>query len=498
MKNIIYATLIGISQLLGINTIIAQNNIPISNITEIEVSGIIPVVLVQDENEFMDLSKINNEWREVLKYSIKGNTLKIKTSKSETTVQKDKPLTIHLKDLSKIKLEGITNIKTSGIFKLNTLSIEMSGISSANLELDVKELYLSNEGAAKIKLTGKAEQAKFDLKGVSHTNGEKFQIGDLHIDAEGASNGKTQVLKEVSGEISGVSKFEILGTPENSIEYSGIYSKRSNEDYIALISIGDTNFLHVDTTTFRWGDKTIIIFSDSTSSTNRVKDTIPHPRLKWSGIDIGLNGLMNNSNSTDLSNPAGTAPEDRTDFMEIDLRHSWMFRLNFLELDFKTKNERFGILTGLGFEWNSYELKNNVRLTAKGRSIIDPNTNPTNQNYTYGIYDSTTNFSKNRLKTFKLNVPVLLEANFGKEKDFYIVGGAIFGFNLKSKMKYKSSNGKEKLKEDFNINPLSASLHAKIGYKGTALFATYGMSTLFEKNDGPEVHPFSLGLSFNL
>lgn len=257
----------------------------------------------------------------------------------------------------------------------------------------------------------------------------------------------------------------------------------------------DSSIVNGDTTRFKWGNKIVVIFDD-TAIHNILPDTFKKNKFRWAGVDFGVNGLLNSSGSMTLKDPAGTAPKDRTDFMDVDLRHSWMLRINPLEFNIRTKNQRIGILTGLGFEWNSYELSNNVRLIQNGGNYVDSSGSLTNA-YTWGLVDSSRSYSKNRLKTFTLNVPLLVDINLGKNKDLYLVAGGIFGLNMNSKMKYKSGDGKEKVKHDFNINPLRMSLYAKVGYQGVGFFASYGLNGLFAEDKGPQVTPFSLGISFN-
>ncbi|MDT8413062.1 MAG: hypothetical protein RQ875_11400 [Vicingaceae bacterium] len=49
--------------------------------------------------------------------------------------------------------------------------------------------------------------------------------------------------------------------------------------------------------------------------------------------------------------------------------------------------------------------------------------------------------------------------------------------------------------QDFNTNPFRVSLTTRFGYGRINLFTTCGLTPLFEKNRGPELHAFSVGVT---
>jgi hypothetical protein len=155
----------------------------------------------------------------------------------------------------------------------------------------------------------------------------------------------------------------------------------------------------------------------------------------------------------------------------------------------------------MGTEWNNYELKHNIKLNSKGGRFVHDEVNEFNQDYTWGEVDTVLSYSKNRFKTWFINVPVMLEWNAGnhKNKSFHLSAGAIFGLNLQTKMKYKYNyNGddkKVKSKQSFNTRPFRTSLTARAGIGWFTVFGTYSVTSLFEKDRGPELYPFTVGIS---
>jgi len=60
----------------------------------------------------------------------------------------------------------------------------------------------------------------------------------------------------------------------------------------------------------------------------------------------------------------------------------------------------------------------------------------------------------------------------------------------------KHGGTKDKDRSSFNINAFEYAATARVGYKDVGLFATYSLTPLFESGKGPELTPFSIGISF--
>jgi hypothetical protein len=255
-----------------------------------------------------------------------------------------------------------------------------------------------------------------------------------------------------------------------------------------------------DTTRVKWRNTQILIIDDNVSIQRVPKKRRNH----WAGIDLGINGFVNSSGSFDLRNDPdleNTNPKEVTQFMELDYAKSWKVGINFWEHFFKLKEHHVGLVTGLGLEYNNYELRNNVRLIANGGSFVNDNLTAFNEDYTWGIVDTSLQYSKNRFKTFYITAPFLFEINTGqhKNKSFHISTGAILGYKFKTKMKYKyeedGDTQKYKDNQNFNTNPFKVDLTARVGYGWFTAFATYSLTPLFEKDRGPELHAFSVGMA---
>jgi hypothetical protein len=176
-------------------------------------------------------------------------------------------------------------------------------------------------------------------------------------------------------------------------------------------------------------------------------------------------------------------------FMDLNTDRSWTYGLNMFQHDFGLGTNKVGIVTGLGIEWSNYNFDRDMNIRRDSIGIIQP--------YDISYLGS---IQKNKLSTTYLNIPLLLEFQIpGGKKSVYLSGGILGGIKLgsHSKIVYKENGDKKKIKDkdDYNLNSLRYGITVRAGYKGLNLFATYYPTPLFEKNKGPELYPFYVGLT---
>jgi hypothetical protein len=174
------------------------------------------------------------------------------------------------------------------------------------------------------------------------------------------------------------------------------------------------------------------------------------------------------------------------DFMDLNQNKSYEVNINILSYSFglqKFKNT-IGIVTGLGFNFNDYHFSNPYTIVNDGGhvmpSLLDEN-----------------GLSKTKLSTSFITAPLFIEFQVplnGRNKRVYFSTGIIGGMKLGSYTKVKRYTRKEKIHEDFNINPYRYGVTARIGYKGINLFGTYYKTTFFKGSRGPEMYPFTIGI----
>lgn len=492
------------------------------NINSLRINLPFKVVLIQGLSEKIEIQGLEQEYLENIKSEVNNNELSIFT-KGKIKSKNEVIVAITFKHLNNINLSGALDVTTNHIIRENELAIKGSGAIEADLNIEVPILTIEFSGASDLKLKGLADTLTLKTSGASDIKASSFIAKNVVIEISGASDAKVYASESIKGTAKGASSVSVKGAPAiKAINKSGASSTSFGiskkvihlDDDVTIISgkqhievnddvdvkLGNKEVVvknDGDTVRLRWGNTELVVMGDSVV----IKKVQKKRKNHWTGVDLAINGFLNSKNSFDLSNDALTAPEDVTQFMELNYAKSWSFSFNFLEFYIPIKKHNFGLVTGMGTEWSNYELKYNVKLNSEGGNFIHSTVDEFNKDYTWGEIDTVLDYSKNRFKTWFINAPLLLEINTGDnaKKAFHVSAGAIFGYNLQTKMKYKyrlnGENKKEKDKQNFNTNPFRVSATVRAGYGWFNVFAKYSLTPLFQKGRGPELYPFTAGVT---
>jgi hypothetical protein len=204
----------------------------------------------------------------------------------------------------------------------------------------------------------------------------------------------------------------------------------------------------------------------------------------WAGFEVGLNNYLTPGNSLVLP--------DEDKFMDLNTGKSWNWNLNVADFGIGLGTNYVGIVSGLGFEFVNYNFNGqNSIMKENGIGDIVEYAPP------YAGF-----INKSKMNITYMTVPLLMEFQIpaGHHDRIHLSVGVIGGLKLWSntKIKYNEAGdkSKEKNKSDFNLSPLRWGVTARAGYGGVSVFANYYMNSLFKPGTGPELYPFSIGLSF--
>ena len=207
------------------------------------------------------------------------------------------------------------------------------------------------------------------------------------------------------------------------------------------------------------------------------KKSEPH----WAGLDFGFNLLAGEG----LDNSFTDNP-----YWRNDIPQSQVWNLNILEHKFNFGTPHVGLTTGLGFNFTSVAFNNNYVINSTADSV-------------FAVIDSTTTYSKNKLKATYLTVPLMLEFNTSADEDksFYLAAGVVGGVRIASKIKRKGEiEGKrftQKEKGAYGLNPFKLDAAVRMGYSNFGVFASYSLLPLFETGQTVDIYPLNFGLSLN-
>jgi hypothetical protein len=139
-------------------------------------------------------------------------------------------------------------------------------------------------------------------------------------------------------------------------------------------------------------------------------------------------------------------------------------------------NHNFKVYLGGGIDWTHMRLKNNITIKSDS-PVLD-------------TIRENISFKKNRFSSTYLRVPLSIQLRTNddqKGNKIYFVFGPELGFLINGKVKQVSNErGKEKTKDDFNLNPFRYGAFARLGYDNFGVYVKYYTSNVFADNQGPD------------
>jgi len=268
-------------------------------------------------------------------------------------------------------------------------------------------------------------------------------------------------------------------------------------DFNTAIAPEPIDTVKKDTVNIKMGSTTVLVITDEESEdTLRLDGKLKPEKLhaedyEWSGIDgfqIGAIGLFTKSGNRAFA--------DRPD-LELNTTRCSMLGFTPFGKEAEIIKDRLRLAAGLGFQFESYAFDKNIRLT--------------DEPYLQGIEDTVRDYRKNTLNANYVTLPVVLQFNTKRnlDKSFHIAVGAIAGYRISSNMTYKWSEDarrqRERLRNDYALEPYRLSAIAQVGIGSAMIWAQYDLTMKFTATEPlitavgakgtPEVYAWSAGIN---
>ncbi|HBX89584.1 MAG TPA: hypothetical protein DEG09_13335 [Marinilabiliaceae bacterium] len=203
-----------------------------------------------------------------------------------------------------------------------------------------------------------------------------------------------------------------------------------------------------------------------------------------STFNLGINGFLDKDMRENLP--------PNYDFMSTIHEKSIEVGVFPFQHAFRLIGNNIGLVSSLGLKFNNY------RFNIERLSDIPEESRPW-----FPLISEEADISKSKLSTINLSLPLVLEFQIPNGKDkFYISGGVEGNLRLRSHVKlvYREEGDSEKRKkrDDFGLNGFRYDFIARAGYKNFGIYASYSPVSLFRSNKGPEIYPYTVGLTFKL
>jgi hypothetical protein len=223
----------------------------------------------------------------------------------------------------------------------------------------------------------------------------------------------------------------------------------------------------------------------------------------WAGVELGWNGYTNSDFNMDFPG---------TPYMDMNVARSMMVNLNPFELNLNLVKNHFGFTSGLGFQLSNYYFTGNYKLIEDSTNLV-----------AYGVYDDkgkAADLTVNKLFVAWMNVPVLFEYQTNNKmrwNSFHVSVGVIGGLRISTytKQTFDTWNTFYDLKDNsgttvgsfytdkkyvrdrgaYHLQNFKLDATARIGWSFLNFWGTYSLTPMFMKDHGPELYPWTIGIT---
>lgn len=485
---------------------VQKENRPLPSFSKIEVGSAFTLYLSQGEPSVV--VETDDNLSENIETLVEDGVLQINSSgiKNPTSLK----VYVTAPDITDISISGAARLNSKGVLNYPVLHLSASGASRANIEVNTQELATEVSGASRLTLRGSANNHTSEVSGASSVNALMLKTITTNAEVTGAGkmsvfakNQLTTDLKD-AGTISyfdnpQVKKLKQTGTsvitlnnPDDAVPAQSEEVVLDNELEIKVFEDGDSTFVKLgdldinvkeleDMTKIEMGRHNLEI--DDEGNVKFKRDKKEKYDGHWGGFDLGVNGLLTSDNKMDM--PEGY------EYLDLKMEKSINVAVNIYEQNFNLIEENFGLTTGLGLEWNNYRFRDNVSIDLNDDEGLTGILND----------EEGVNYIKSKMVTTYLTLPVMFELqtnSMSKINSFHLGVGVLSGLRLGTHTKFVYDNGdKETDKERgaSSMNPFKLDLMARIGWGKINLYGKYALTTLFKDGKGPELYPFSVGIS---
>ncbi len=202
----------------------------VSDFTELSVSNAFAIEISVGNTESLEI-EADERYIDDIITEVRGGRLviRIRDSRNTRRMRSSPRAYLTVKSLERIDVSGAVKLSTEDPIEGDKLEIEMSGASTLNMEVNVKELYIQASGACVINMEGEARDQTLRSSGATTYRAFDLvsEIADIRVN--GAGSARVNVSDKLDVRASGASSISYKGSPSVSKSTSGASSvRRSN------------------------------------------------------------------------------------------------------------------------------------------------------------------------------------------------------------------------------------------------------------------------------
>ena len=422
-------------------------------------------------------------------------------------------------EYKKVLVSGASDVRSIDTLVGDHLRISSSGASDVNLLVNYQSIKSSASGASDITLTGSAVSHVIEAGGASNVIAKTLVTETTVLRASGASTCFVEAKSSLTYKVSGASSVKYIGKPKTLIIQNNNASKnvvilndtvRSSSYYYdadtTTVNLGafDVEVIDGDTTKISVGRHTLVIDDDGNVKYERNKKKKFNGH--WGGFELGINGYVTPNFNTNWGS--------EYDYLNLRYEKSIAVNLNIYEQNIAlNKDKNMGLVTGVGLAWNNYRFSPPTYLSPDSSEV-------------YGFYMEGVSVRKTKLTAMYITVPIMFEIqtkNPKRWKRFHFAAGGLISARISTHTKIYFNEGNKEYKlydpktesyasgvyitpnsnqrnivknfNSFYLQPFKFDAMVRIGYSVINIFGTYSINSLFQKNRGPDLYAWTIGIT---
>jgi len=155
-----------------------------------------------------------------------GGTLTVRSTRNISISGKTPVLTISTPELNRLKLAGAGNFTTRDTITAESFTLSIDGAGSGRAELDVNNLKVNIGGTGDYTLSGRADDATFEMDGAGMVDALSLQTRFSGISISGIGTVKLSCSDRLRINADGLGTVEYIGSPSMELDSDGLVNVR--------------------------------------------------------------------------------------------------------------------------------------------------------------------------------------------------------------------------------------------------------------------------------
>ncbi|MDI1323833.1 MAG: DUF2807 domain-containing protein [Algoriphagus sp.] len=202
---------------------LATEDRSISEFSQLSVHGVFNLYLSQGDKESLRIEADEQTMDKIIIKNV-GEKLIIELEEGVELFDREQiNIYLTIKDIDSFEFEGVGNIKTEEVLRLNDLDLKGDGVGNTKLELEADRIDAEFNIVGNVTLSGKVETIDLKNNGLGNVDASDLKTQYMTLNSNGIGNVEVYCEKEISITANGIGKVTYSGDPEvKKLDRSGI------------------------------------------------------------------------------------------------------------------------------------------------------------------------------------------------------------------------------------------------------------------------------------